>query len=225
MAQSDFSYMISVRGAKDDTALGPPRYLKLDVSGEVVAQMSVSAWRKDLLASAPKRADGEPTGDLLLFVHGFNVSFDHARKGDVDNLEGLVSAGWEGVYVSYDWPSFGNVLDYYKDRSNARISANALIDNAIALFVQMLNPECDLTVSVMAHSMGAFVVREAFTWAHQDTKVNAKSWTISQLILVAGDVSQGSLSASQPGGEWIGGYVGRTTCYTNKFDSVLQIST
>ena len=224
MDRPAFSYMVSLRAAKADATLGPPRYLKLDATGAVVAQMPVTAWRKDLLAGCGKNAQGQPAGDLLLFVHGFNVSFDHARAGDVDNLKGLAAAGWKGVYVSYDWPSFGDVLDYYKDRSNARASANGFIDTVIALFVRLLDPDCDLSVGVMAHSMGAFVVREAFTWAHQDTKTNSKSWSVSQLILVAGDVSQGSLSKSQPGGEWISTYVGRTTCYSNRFDSVLQVS-
>ncbi len=219
------SFMISVRKKGDDGKMAAaPRYLTLDDAG-VATEISMTAWRKAVLAAFPEvNAQGLPKGDLMFFVHGFNVSFDHACKGDLDNIAKLKAQGWDGVYASFDWPSFGTAVGYYGDRSNARASANALIDTALAMFVAMQQPDCEASVSVMAHSMGAFVVRQAFCWAYQDTKLNNKAWSISQLILVAGDVATGSLSESQEGGYWLDKYVGRTTCYSNRFDSVLKIS-
>jgi hypothetical protein len=217
------SYTISMRQEADPKKLAlAPRYLVLDAAGAPTT-LTRTAWLKAILDSFPKE-NGKPIGELLFFVHGYNVSSDHARAGDVSNLRGLRGAKWGGVYVSYDWPSYGNVLEYYSDRGNARHSANGLVLFALSLFVKASLPDCLITLSVMTHSMGGFLVREALTWAHQDQATNAKSWQLAQLLMVAGDVSSGSLSASQPGGRWIDAYCARTTLYTNHFDNVLQIS-
>ncbi|HWU13690.1 MAG TPA: alpha/beta hydrolase [Caulobacter sp.] len=218
------AFMISLRAKADDSKIGPARYLRIGDDGAQTA-LSPTAWRKAVLDSfTEKTPQGLPRGDLLFYVHGFNTSFKDALKGDADNRAKLAAHGWTGVYVSYDWPSLGETLGYYADRSNARASANALIDSALTMFVGAIVPDCQVRVSIMAHSMGAFVVRQAFSWAYQDVKTNAKAWSISQLLLVAGDVSQGSLSADQDGGRWFNKYVGRTTLYSNRFDSVLKIS-
>ncbi len=219
-------YMISLRDPDDQGKIATnPRFLAIDDQQTVVDLGGAEAWRQAILNAFPeKNAAGLPKGDLLFFVHGFNVSFEHSLAGDLGHMAGLKANGWDGVYASFDWPSAGSVTDYYKDRSTARASANALIDTALAQFVEALQPDCDVTLCVMAHSMGALVVRLAFSWAYQDTKVNRKAWQISQLILVAGDVAQGSLSETQDGGRWIDKYVGRTTSYSNNFDSVLKVS-
>ncbi len=216
------SYMISLRApAPNDAQLGPTRYLALDDAG-AATEMAQPAWLNAVLAQFPL-ANGLPTGDLLFFVHGFNVGFASAVNDHLSYANQLKAAGWTGHLVSFDWPSYGDVLKYYDDRSNARQSANLLIDTAMTMFVRTLDPRCDLTVSVMAHSMGAFVVRRAFASAYQDTKVNSKAWQIAQLLFVAGDVADGSLSPSQDG-KWLDKYCGRTTSYSNRFDGVLQIS-
>lgn len=217
------SYMISLRDlAPNDAKLGPaPRFLALDDAG-APTPMNQADWLAAVLAQFPQ-AGGLPTGDLLLFVHGFNVGFASAVHDHLHHAAQLKAAGWPGHVVSFDWPSYGNPLEYYNDRSNARQSANLLIDTAMAMFVRSLDPRCDLTVAVMAHSMGAFVTRLAFASAYQDKKVNAKAWQISQLLFVAGDVAEASLSPTQDG-KWLDKYCGRTTSYSNRWDGVLQIS-
>lgn len=219
-------YMISLRDPDDQGKIAAnPRFLAVDEHQTVTDLGDPAIWRKAILDAFPDRnGAGLPKGDLLFFVHGFNVGFDHALAGDLSHINNLKANGWDGIYASFDWPSAGSVFDYYKDRSTARASANALIDTALALFVDALQPDCDIKLSVMAHSMGSLVVRLAFSWAYQDTKINRKAWQVSQLVLVAGDVSQGSLSETQDGGRWIDKYVGRTTNYSNSFDSVLKVS-
>jgi esterase/lipase superfamily enzyme len=217
------SYMISLRDvAPNDAHLGPaPRFLRLDDAGAATA-MTDQAWLNAVLAQFPQK-NGLPTGDLLLFVHGFNVGFASAVRDHLSYAAKLKAAGWTGHLVSYDWPSYGDPLKYYDDRSNARKSAEQLIDTAMTMFVRTLDPRCNLTVCVMAHSMGAFVVRRAFASAYQDKKVNAMAWQIAQLIFVAGDVAEASLSPSQDG-KWLDKYCARTTSYSNRWDGVLQIS-
>ena len=51
---------------------------------------------------------------------------------------------------------------------------------------------------VLAHSMGAYVVREAFDDADDTADIAQKSWSVSQVMLVGVDVSVASLAAGNP---------------------------
>src|SRR4051794_4302135 len=108
------SFMISVRKKGDDGKMAAaPRYLILDDAG-AATEVTMTAWRRAVLNAFPTTNDqGLPKGNLLFYVHGFNVSFDHAREGDVDNIAKLKAQGWDGVYASFDWPSFGTAVGYY----------------------------------------------------------------------------------------------------------------
>jgi esterase/lipase superfamily enzyme len=50
---------------------------------------------------------------------------------------------------------------------------------------------------VLGHSMGAFVIREAFDHA-DDGATTQTNWTANQLVLFAGDVDAASFSANDP---------------------------
>ena len=70
------------------------------------------------------------SGDVLFFVHGFNVSEAAAREAHpFGYVEEPADQGWNGLLVSYDWPSSGLVFAYLADRENARAAANALVSS------------------------------------------------------------------------------------------------
>ena len=87
-------YWISIRKVQgdqfiDEPELGATRYLRVP-DGEVPApahQIPMAQWTREIIASFPK-VDGCPTGDLLFFVHGYNISV-----ADVDHRHKLIQAG------------------------------------------------------------------------------------------------------------------------------------
>ena len=62
----------------------------------------------------------------------------------------------------------------------------------------MQEPACKIDMHVLVHSMGAYVVREAFDDVDDTADIAQKSWSVSQVMLVGADVSVASLSAGNP---------------------------
>ncbi len=219
-------YAISLRKADGSDGIGPVRYLVFDDAVSPAREVRPDRWRDQIVASFPTTTNvdrGNPrrTGDILFFVHGFNVSEQAARRSHLDYVSRLAAQGWAGRLISYDWPSEGLVFAYLADRFNARAAASALVVSAIALLEDAQETDCTINVHVMAHSMGAFVVQQAFTWSYQDVPT---SWGVAQLMLVAGDVDHSVFSASNYSAKMFREHAGRLTAYTNRYDKALAAS-
>lgn len=96
-----------------------------------------------------------PQKDVLLFVHGFNVSFPSAitRTAQIAN-----DLPFNGAVVCYSWPSQGGVENYLLDGQVANESADPM-----ARFLEYLVnsvPE-GTKINIVVHSMGNRVVMRA----------------------------------------------------------------
>ncbi len=92
--------------------------------------------------------------DVLLFVHGFNTSFDEAR---FRLAQIVVDGGFNGIPVLFTWPSKGELLAYGSDRESAMASRDALEQ-----LIETLAADSDVgKIHVLAHSMGAWLAMEA----------------------------------------------------------------
>jgi hypothetical protein len=68
------------------------------------------------------------------------------------------------------------------------------------------------------------VVREAFDDADDRGSLTGMSWIVSQMMLIAGDISAGSLSAGNSSSESLYRHVVRLTNYSSSHDGVLALS-
>lgn len=95
-----------------------------------------------------------PNRDVLLYVHGFNTSYDEARF----RLAQIVAdARFGGVPVLYTWPAHGSLLDYGAAKESATIARDAL-----SRLLHRLSEVPDIgRVHILAHSMGAWLAMEA----------------------------------------------------------------
>ncbi len=92
--------------------------------------------------------------DVLLFVHGFNTSFEEAR---FRLAQIVVDGGFNGVPVLFTWPSKGSLFAYGSDRERAMASRDPL-----GHLLGLLAAEPDIgKIHVLAHSMGAWLAMEA----------------------------------------------------------------
>ncbi len=219
-------YMISLRKANGADGVGPVRYLAYDNQGAPPRVLTDKRWLAEIILgfqAAQAAPDSHPTrtGDVLFFVHGFNVGQASALQSQFDTADRLSRAGWKGRVISFDWPSDGLVFAYLPDRSNARAAANALVTSGIGLLETAQKQNCAINVHVMAHSMGCFVVQQAFNWAYQDVP---PSWKVAQVMFVAGDVDQSVFSEGMPTANVFSQYTGRFTTYRNSFDKALAVS-
>lgn len=164
------------------------------------------------------------TGDILFFVHGFNTPQATALTRLRLLKAGLGAQGWDGVVIGFDWPCASSPLNYLEDRTDAKLSALKLVDEGIASFARMQRPECEINLHLLAHSMGAFVVREAFDDADDRPGVAQHSWTVSQTVLIGADVSAASLAEGNSRSSSLYRHTVRLTNYCNPFDAALSLA-
>jgi esterase/lipase superfamily enzyme len=181
-------------------------------------------WAVKLMAEARKGVPANGEGHILVFVHGYNndqkiVMERHRRLRD-----DLKAANFPGVVVSFDWPS-GNVGAFYlEDLQDAHKSAYQLVGDGIILLASMQQPDCKINIHLLAHSMGAYVTREAFTAADDVENLTGKDWRVSQIMLIAPDISCRSMSIEDHRTNGIYRCCNRLTCYSSKHDDVLKLS-
>lgn len=92
----------------------------------------------------------------LVFIHGFNVSFENAAYNTAQLKTDL---DVKGPAFFFSWPSNGNPKQYLSDQQDADLSAENL-----AKFLKLVKRSVgeDTSLNIIAHSMGHRVVGQAF---------------------------------------------------------------
>jgi esterase/lipase superfamily enzyme len=132
-------------------------------------QLSEDDW-KDYIG-------GLEANEALVFVHGYNTSFEDALYRNAQIIFDLKYK--RGISVLFTWASNGGPLDYLYDTNSAL--------NARASFLQVLRHLRSAGIEkihVLAHSMGNLVVLEALAGEAR----TADPLNIAQLIMAAPDV-------------------------------------
>jgi esterase/lipase superfamily enzyme len=140
-----------------------------------------AALRREAFLSALQAAarSPEPEPRVLLFIHGYNVSFDEAVFRSAQMGFDLRFAG---AVATYTWPSKEHVYSYSHDRTTIDWSAPHL-----AAFLADLGKSAPrLRLFIVAHSMGA----DLLTRALRDVPAGMKN-RIHELVLAAPDIDAG----------------------------------
>ena len=208
---------------------GPTRFLKVpeDAVPDPSHRVGGKAWVDELIARAHAPADpvtGKGCGDVTVLVHGYSTSPAEIVARHRQLKLDLAVAGYRGQLVSFDWPSDDHALNYLEDRVDAKLTALKLVDDGIALLAATQYRGCELNVHVVAHSMGCYVLREAFDDADDRPRIAASNWTVSQICFVAADVSRASMSAGDARSRSLYRHCTRLTNYHNPYDEVLKLS-
>ena len=225
----DVDYVISVRSVAKDTFddnVGPTRFLRVPPDATPAPSHAGPAgpWYSEVQTAGSWQNDAkEDRGDILIMVHGYNSNVGDVIDRHRRIKNGLADLGFKGVVVSYDWPSGSDALAYLPDRHRAKLTAFRLVSDAISVLSKRQKPDCPINIHLLGHSTGAYVIREAFDDA-DDTQLANSAWTVSQLILAAGDISSGSMSAGDHGASSVYNHCVRLTNYSNRHDSVLDLS-
>jgi hypothetical protein len=205
--------------------LGPLRFFRSDKSGSALfklsgwKELSEDGFRKALTAEAnafPRipEEDNENQRHLGFFVHGYNTSW----QDSVERYEQIRSTIYRdadaqqslGVVVLFSWPSDGSPANYLPDREDARQSAPDLARMLVVLHDQIVTTQrrsgaesdakrlCKAKISIIAHSLGAFVLQKALASASKTLNNPQLITLIHQLVLVAADVDNDLFQKSQP---------------------------
>jgi esterase/lipase superfamily enzyme len=120
----------------------------------------------------------------VVFVHGYNTTFDYALYRTAQIAYDL---GFDGAPFVYSWPSDGAILSYPYDRESAEQAQPYLKE-----FLELVTKETGATsVSIIAHSMGNSLLLPVL----RELKRSAPPGVaISELILAAPDVGRDSFA-------------------------------
>src|SRR6266852_2270090 len=134
-----------------------------------------------------------------IFVHGFDNSWSAAalRYGTI--VQNLFSGPQSlGECILFAWPSEGSPLGYFPDRSQVRKSSEDFADLLGELYDWMAVKQvqgvkdptqaCKAKTSVIAHSMGNYLLENAMNvaWTRKNRPLLVS--LINQLVMVAADV-------------------------------------
>ena len=115
--------------------------------------------------------------DILVFVHGYNVSFEDAA---VRMAQMVADIGWDGTAVLFAWPSQGAMSGYVRDQQTARNAGWHLL-HLLRDQLPRANPD---RIHVIAHSMGSEVLSKALSLVDPRDSLPR----LGQVILAAPDV-------------------------------------
>lgn len=225
------SFVLCARANEDDKFIGEPgplTYLEVPADMSVPlpshAMNDATSWFKKIVQLANP---GNITKklDIVFFVHGYNTDPHEALLRQRLVEAELNQRNFPCMVVGFDWPTGGSALDYEHDRSRAVATAGYLVSGGIIPFVRFNQTDCPVNVHVMAHSMGAFVVREGFRMADKirDPQIST-SWRISQMVLFAADVSSECFELDHPDMVPVFDHCGRLTNYFSGHDEALMAS-
>ncbi len=133
----------------------------------------------DNVASVPVETvlSGFPAGDLLVYVHGYNIGFERACR---DSARLAKQTGFEGRLLLFSWPARSAGVTYGSDAKRLAASMPALFDALDELASRYGAGH----VNVIAHSMGSRVVVESID------ALLPREEPFDQLVLVAPDIDR-----------------------------------
>jgi esterase/lipase superfamily enzyme len=216
-----------VDGARANPWFGPERasrlsimHAKLTPPGDgrfSLAAVGLDDWRLDAIEAVPQIGDlpGSSTAvrDVLIYVHGFNQTFETAVLDAARLSDGIK---FRGDTIAFSWPSKAKLLDYGYDRDSAMWSRDALEKVLDGL---MGSPTVG-RLHVVAHSIGTMLAMESLRqlYAHQG---DLGADRLGAVVFAAPDIDMDVFASSV---EHIGPVARKITVLTATNDRALALS-
>lgn len=162
-----------------------------------------------------------PQKDVILFVHGYNNSFEDAS---ITLAELWHFSGRKSLPILYSWPAGrGGLTGYAYDRE----SGEATIYHLKELLRRLARNDNISAVKILAHSRGTDVtlsaIRELFVELPRDGREFRRLYKISDLILAAPDIDI-NIIQQRVAAELIFNGIGQLTIYVSEKDRALGLS-
>ena len=194
------------------------RLLRLDLRDDTLRLHELGLQSSDAfytdIAKAMREAENNAGGSqALVFIHGFNVSFEEAAIR-------AAQIGYDlkvpGATAFFSWPSRGEVAAYPADEASIEASERAIAD----FLVEFAERSSAGTIHIIAHSMG----NRGFLRALQRIEANAAQRSkvkFGQIFLAAPDVDRDLFTDLA---HLYGQFAQRTTLYASARDLPVHLS-
>lgn len=215
-----------VNGARAKPWYGSERAARLNVARAKLTppsggRFSLNAvglddWRLDAIEPTSQIGDlyAEPgaTRDVLIYVHGFNQTFENAALDAARISEGI---RFRGETMVFSWPSKASLLDYGYDRESAMWSRDALDQVLTGLMASPVTGR----IHIVAHSVGTMLTMEALRQIC--ARQPAAGDRIGAVVFASPDIDLDVFTSSV---ERVGPLAGKITVVTATNDRALALS-
>jgi esterase/lipase superfamily enzyme len=150
---------------------------------------------------------------VLLFVHGFNVTFEDSLRRTAQLAYDLA---FDGPAIAFSWPSQGSPLPlaYTRDQRNADISAVHLA----RLLERLMSGNTN--VHIVAHSMGGRVLAAAIQQLNRSNQLKSAS-VLGEMAFLAPDIDAELFKTAA---NQIAASATRVTLYASSRDTALRLA-
>ena len=165
----------------DTHALGnleSPSYLRFEFSADPAKHVVLLRLETMGANAFRDRVKAVDTG-ILIFVHGYNVDFDDAVRRTAQLAFDLQ---YDGIAITYSWPSGGQLLDYPRDETNAEWSQ----PNFQRFLRDVSQWAGAARINVIAHSMGNRLVARSLA----NLQSSDLSDRLSTVVMAAPDIDR-----------------------------------
>ena len=136
-----------------------PRFLHFEYRPDPAKHLTIASMTyevpEEFLRTIRAHVHDSKRREILLFIHGYNTSFE---SGILRTAQLTYDLGFDGPPLLYSWPSSAKLLSYNtKDERNALLSGANLRD----VLDELLRRTDAQSVHVIAHSMGGRVLTRA----------------------------------------------------------------
>jgi esterase/lipase superfamily enzyme len=216
-----------VNGARAKPWFGPERGARMSIArakltapGEgrfSLASIGLDDWRIDAIDAVPRIGDlfGSASGvrDVVLYVHGFNQTFESAALDAARLSDGI---RFRGETMVFSWPSKAKLLDYGYDRESAMWSRDALEQ----VFFELIASPAVGRLHIVAHSVGTMLTMEAIRQIY-DRQGGVVADRIGAIVFASPDIDMDVFSSSVAR---IGSLASKIVIITSTNDRALAVS-
>ncbi len=150
--------------------------------------------------------------DILIFIHGFNVTFASAIRRTAQISYDLK---FEGVPMAYSWPSRGEVNEYMRDESSVQYT----VPHLVTFLKKVIDNRGDANIHIIGHSMGTRALTNALK---EISYIYSGKQVFKNIILAAPDIDRDVFQVSLL--PYITKTTDKITLYASSDDSALKLS-
>jgi esterase/lipase superfamily enzyme len=208
---------VAVREAPGPSPRAKDRFVRLEFREEAadaafLREIRPLSGQDEFISGMKSALTRSARSEVLVFVHGFNVSFRAAAERCAKTA---VDLDIDGAAVLYSWPSKASVLSYFVDRNNVLERYADELATILARIATELRPG---SLMLIAHSMGNEFLLSALQSLHRRF---GPAFHASDIVYASPDVDHDDfVSRVAP----LVGMADRMTLYASRRDRALQIS-
>jgi esterase/lipase superfamily enzyme len=163
--------------------LESPSVLRLEFSEDpnrhVMVLEARSYSRDEFFSRLRDSVDSSSRRELLVFIHGYNVSFSDALRR---TAQIAADVKFPGAAVCYSWPSNGALLAYAADENNVEWT----VPHFKEFLTQLREQSGAEAINLVGHSMGTRALGDALREFARETAEQDKLF--NQVVLAAPDI-------------------------------------